>query len=41
MEKYRIFVVEDDEVIAAQIKSYLEKWGYEVSCARDLQNFLQ
>ncbi len=41
MEKYRIFVVEDDEVIAAQIKSYLEKWGYEVSCARDLQNVLQ
>lgn len=41
MGKYRIFVVEDDEVIAEQIKNYLEKWGYDVVCARDLQNVLQ
>lgn len=41
MGKYRIFVVEDDEVIAEQIKTYLERWGYEVSCAGDLQNVLQ
>ncbi len=41
MEKYRIFVVEDDEVISEQMKNYLEKWGYEVSCARNFQNVLQ
>lgn len=33
--------MEDDEVIAEQIKNYLEKWGYDVVCARDLQNVLQ
>ncbi len=40
MEKYRILVVEDDRVIAEQIKNYLEKWGYDVICARDFQNIL-
>lgn len=41
MEKYRILVVEDDEVIAEQIKNYLEKWGYGVVCAEDFRNVLQ
>lgn len=27
---YRILVVEDDGIIAAQIAKYLTKWGYEV-----------
>lgn len=35
--KYRILLVEDDEVIAEQMKNYLEKWGYEVVCARDFE----
>ena len=25
---YRIFIVEDDEIIAGTVKSYLEKWNY-------------
>lgn len=32
---YRIYVVEDDEIIASQIQKHLEKWGYEVKCAGD------
>lgn len=35
---YRIYLVEDDKVIAEQVKKYLEKWEYEVSCAADFRN---
>ena len=35
---YRIYLVEDDKVIAEQVKKYLEKWEYEVSCAVDFRN---
>lgn len=41
MEKYRILVVEDDTVIAEQIRNYLGKWGYDVVCAEDFGNVLQ
>ena len=41
MEKYRILVVEDESVIAEQVKNYLEKWGYEVFCVRDFQNVMK
>ena len=27
---YKIFMVEDDEVIAATVKKHLEEWDYEV-----------
>lgn len=27
---YKIFIVEDDEIIAGQLKIALEKWDYEV-----------
>ena len=30
---YRIFLVEDDAVIAAAVKRHLEGWGCEVACA--------
>lgn len=40
METYRIFVVEDDVVIAEQIKKNLSRWGYEVECARDFRNIM-
>ena len=33
---YKIFIVEDDEMIAAGLKRHLEKWGYAVECAQDL-----
>lgn len=41
MEKYRIMIVEDDAVIAGQVKDYLERWGYEVSCAKDFHDVLK
>jgi len=41
VEKYKILVVEDDAVIAQQIKNYLGKWGYDVICVRDFQNVLR
>lgn len=40
METFRIFVVEDDAVIAEQIKKNLDRWGYEVACARDFRNVM-
>ena len=31
---YRIFIVEDDPVIAGAMQRHLEGWGYQVACAR-------
>ena len=31
---YRIFLVEDDGVIAGAVARHLESWGYQVACAR-------
>ena len=31
---YRIFIVEDDGVIAGAVRRHLESWGYQVACAR-------
>ena len=41
MEKYRILLVEDDNVIAEQVKDYLERWGYDMVCVKDFQNVLK
>ncbi|MCM1187684.1 MAG: response regulator transcription factor [bacterium] len=41
MEKYRILIVEDDAVIARQMKNYLERWGYELCCVTDFENVLK
>lgn len=35
---YTIFIVEDDETIADSLKLYLEKWDYQVRCARNFSN---
>lgn len=40
MDKYRVMVVEDDEVLAQGIQDHLEKWGYEVACVRDFRNVM-
>lgn len=40
MEQYRIFIVEDDAVIAGEVSSYLTRWGYDVACAQDFRNVL-
>ena len=38
---YRIFIVEDDEIIANLLKKNLCSWGYDVSCAEDFSNIIQ
>lgn len=40
MEQYRIFIVEDDTVIADQVSSYLARWGYDTACVRDFREVL-
>lgn len=37
---YRIFIVEDDEVIARSMKKHLESWDYEVACVTDFSNVM-
>lgn len=37
---YKIFIVEDDEMIAAGLKRHLKSWDYEVLCAQDLVNVM-
>lgn len=34
---YRIYLVEDDVIIARSIKKHLENWEYEVQCTKDFQ----
>ena len=38
---YRIFIVEDDEIISEVLKKNLSSWGYDVSCAEDFSNIIQ
>lgn len=38
--EYKLFLVEDDGVIAGEMKRHLEKWGYEVVCATDFRNVM-
>ncbi len=38
---YRIFVVEDDEIIARSVRRHLESWDYTVACAQDFSVVLQ
>ena len=38
---YRIFLVEDDAVIAGAVKRHLESWGYTVRCAQAFDCVLQ
>ena len=40
MAVYKIFIVEDDEMIAAGLKRHLESWDYKVVCAQDLANIM-
>lgn len=37
---YKIYLVEDDAVIADTIQKHLTAWGWEVRCASDFQNVL-
>lgn len=38
---YRIFMVEDDNIIARMVKRHLESWDYEVAVVTDFSNVLQ
>ena len=37
-KKWKIFLVEDDKVIAEEIKRHLNFWNYEIKLAEDFQN---
>lgn len=37
---YRIFMVEDDEIIARSIREHLQAWEYEVYCVEDFSNVI-
>ncbi len=43
MEKFKIFLIEDDEIIAKSLKKFLENWSYDVYLVEDFStwpNFL-
>ncbi len=37
---YRIYIVEDDEIIARSVKRHLEGWDYEARCASDFSDIM-
>lgn len=37
---YRIYIVEDDDIIARSMKRHLEGWDYEVKCALDFSKIM-
>lgn len=38
---YKIYIVEDDEIIARTIKKHLEGWDYEVRCTNDFSEIMK
>jgi len=38
---YRILIVEDDPVIAGDVRRHLESWGYTVRCAEQFEHVIQ
>lgn len=39
--KYKIQIIEDDQIISEQIKSYLEKWEYKVNIVEDFASIIE
>lgn len=37
---YRIYIVEDDGIIAGKIKEHMASWGFEARCASDFRNIM-
>ena len=35
---YRIYIIEDDNIIAGKIKEHMTSWGFEAQCASDFRN---
>ncbi|MDD5935618.1 MAG: response regulator transcription factor [Clostridiales bacterium] len=38
---YRIFIVEDDEIIADALCKHIKTWGYEANCVKDFQSVMK
>ena len=38
---YKIFMVEDDEIIARSIREHLQAWNYDVCCVEDFSNVVE
>ena len=34
---YRIYIIEDDSIIAGKIKEHMTNWGFEARCASDFR----
>lgn len=41
MDSYRVFIVEDDAVIARVVRNHLAGWGYTVQCAENFNSVLE
>ena len=37
---YRIYIIEDDSIIAGKIKEHMTNWGFEARCATDFRNIM-
>lgn len=37
---YRIYIIEDDNIIAGKIKEHMINWGFEARCASDFRNIM-
>lgn len=37
---YRIYIIEDDSIIACKIKEHMTNWGFEARCASDFRNIM-
>ena len=40
MKMYRVFLVEDDEAIAASLKTHIESWGLEAVTVKDFSRVM-
>ena len=41
MEKFKIFLIEDDEIIAKSLKKFLENWSYDVYLVKDYEKVFE
>ena len=37
---YRIYIIEDDNIIAGKIKEHMTNWNFEARCASDFRNIM-
>ena len=37
---YRIYIIEDDSIIAGKIKEHMTNWGFDARCASDFRNIM-